>query len=151
MVCISSTKASFSASLLWLGGVVSVGCLTPGSSKGCRTLHSWPKFSGISSSADKEGPCISLSPNSISSGGGAFVHPSEILCTHIHGLQVAVVVGLEGDPLGRKDLRLSIPASVAVVVVEVVGTVEVIASIEVPIVGSTVCSDYLLPLFIELF
>ena len=43
-------------------------------------------------------------------------------------------MGLEGDPLGRKDLGLPISASVAVVVVDVVGTVEVIASIEVSIV-----------------
>ena len=40
-------------------------------------------------------------------------------------------MGLEGDPLGRKSLGLPIPASGAVVVVEVVGTVEVIVSIEV--------------------
>ena len=134
MVYISSTKASFSANLPWLGGVVSVGCLTPGSSKGCRTLHSQPKFSGTSSPNDKGGPCRSLSPDSVSSGGGALVHPPEILCTHVHGLQGAIAVGLEGDPLGRKDLGLPIPASAAVVVVEVVGTVEGIASIEVSIV-----------------
>ena len=41
------------------------------------------------------------------------------------------MVGLEGDPLGRKDLGLPISAPVAVVVVEVVGTAEVIASVEV--------------------
>ena len=43
-------------------------------------------------------------------------------------------MGLEEDPLGRKDLGLPIPALAAVVVVEVVGTVEVIANIEVSIV-----------------
>ena len=43
-------------------------------------------------------------------------------------------MGIEGDPLGRQDLGLPIPASAAVVVVEVVGTVEVIVSIEVSIV-----------------
>ena len=44
------------------------------------------------------------------------------------------MVGLEGDPLGRKDLELPVSAPAAVVVVEVVGTVEVITSIEVSIV-----------------
>ena len=47
-------------------------------------------------------------------------------------------MGLEADPLGRKDLGLPISASAAVVVVEVVGTVEVIASVEVTIVVSPV-------------
>ena len=41
------------------------------------------------------------------------------------------MVGLEGDSLGRKDLGLPIPAPAAVVGVEVVGTAEVIVSIEV--------------------
>ena len=45
---------------------------------------------------------------------------------HVSGLQVAVIVGLEGDPLGRKGLGLPIPAPA-----EVVGTVEVIVSIVV--------------------
>ena len=108
-----------------------MGCLTPGSSKGCQSLHSCPKFSGTSSSTDEGGSCGSLSPDSVSSGGGAPVHPSKILCTHVHGLQVAVAVGLEGDPLGRKGLGLPIPAPATVVVVEVVGTVEVIVSREV--------------------
>ena len=43
-------------------------------------------------------------------------------------------MGLEGDPLGSKDLGLPIPASAAVVVVEVVGNGEAIVSIEVSIV-----------------
>ena len=43
-------------------------------------------------------------------------------------------MSLEGDPLGRKGLGLPIPALLVVVVVEVVGTVEVIVSIEVPTV-----------------
>ena len=38
---------------------------------------------------------------------------------------------LEGDPLGRKDLGLPVSAPVVVVVVEVVGTVEVMAGVEV--------------------
>ena len=108
-----------------------MGCPTPESLKGCRTLHSQPTFSGTSSSTDEAGSCGSLSPDSVSSGGGAPVHPSEILCTHVHGLQVAVTVGLEGDPLGRKGLGLPIPPPAAVVLMEVVGTVEVIISIEV--------------------
>ena len=130
MDCIKCTKVSFSASLLWLGGVVSVVCLTLGSSKGCRTLYLPPKFSGTSSSSDEGGSSRSLSPKVVSSGGGAPVHPSKILCTHVHGLHVAVTVGLEEDPLRRKDLGLPILAPVAVVVVEVVGTVEAIVSIE---------------------
>ena len=108
-----------------------MGCINPGSSKGCRTLHSCPKLSGTSSSEDKGGSCRLLPSNLVPSRGGALVHPSKILCTHVHGLQVAVVVGLDGDPLGRKHLGLPISTSVAVVVVEVVGTVEVIASVEI--------------------
>ena len=80
-------------------------------------------ISGTSSSEDKGGSCRSLSSNSVPSGGGALVHSSKIFCTHVCGLQVAVAVGLEGDPLGRKDLGLHVSAPVAVVVVEVVGTV----------------------------
>ena len=41
------------------------------------------------------------------------------------------MVGLEGDPLGRKDLGLPISGPAAVVVVEVAGTEVVIASVEV--------------------
>ena len=63
----------------------------------------------------------------VPSGGGPFVHPSETHCTHVHGLQVAFTVGLEGDPLGRHVLKLPASVSAIVVVVEVVGTVEVMA------------------------
>ena len=59
------------------------------------------------------------------SGGGTFVQPSETHCTHIHGLQVAVAVGLEGDPLGRNILGLPASVPVIVVVAEVVEMVEV--------------------------
>ena len=131
VVCISSTKASFSANLLWLGGVVSVGNLTPGSSKGCRTLHLQPKFFRTSSSINKEGSCRLLSPDSLPSRGGTCVHPLETLCTPVHGLQVVVAAGLEGDPLGRKYLGLPVSAPVVVVVVEVVGIVDVIAGVEI--------------------
>ena len=105
---------------------MSVGNLTPGISKGFRTPHSHPKFSRTPSS-NKEGSDILLSVEPLPSGGGPFVQPSETLCTHICGLQVAVAVGLEGGPLGRNVLGL--PASVPVIVVmaEVVGTVEVMA------------------------
>ena len=41
------------------------------------------------------------------------------------------MVGLEGYPLGRKDLGLPVSTPVVVVVVEVVGTVEVIAGMEI--------------------
>ena len=48
--------------------------------------------------------------------------PSETHCTHVHGLQVAVAVGLEGDPLGRKVLGLLVSPSV--VSVSVIGVEE---------------------------
>ena len=71
------------------------------------------------------------------SGGGPFVQPSETYCTHIHGLQVAVTVGLEGDPLGRNILGL--PASVPVIVVmaEVVEIVEVMAVVPSVVTAGT--------------
>ena len=97
---------------------MSVGNLTPGISKGCRTLHSHPKFSGTPSSNKK---------GSVPSGRGPFVQPSETCCTHAHGLQVAVAVGLEGDPLGRNVVGLPATVPVIVVVAEVIGTVEVMA------------------------
>ena len=61
------------------------------------------------------------------SGGGTFVQPSETLCTHVHGLHVAVAVGLEGDPLGRNIQGLPASVPVILVVAEVVGIVEVMA------------------------
>ena len=61
------------------------------------------------------------------SGGGPFVQPSETHCTHVHGLQVAIAVGLEVDPLGRNVLGLPASVPVIVVVADVVGTVEVMA------------------------
>ena len=64
------------------------------------------------------------------SGGGTFAQPSETLCTHVHGLQVAVAVGLEGDPLGRNILGLPASAPAIVVVAEVVGIVEVTAGVK---------------------
>ena len=107
---------------------MSVGNLTLAISKGCRTLHLQPKFSGTSSS-NQEGPdrLLSLSLESVPSWGGTFVQPSETLCNHIHGLQVAVVVVLEGDPLGRNILVLPTSVPVIVVVAKVVGIVEVMA------------------------
>ena len=60
-------------------------------------------------------------------GGGTFVQPSETLCTHVCGLQVAVTVDLQGDPLGRNILGLPASIPVIVVVAEVVGIVEVMA------------------------
>ena len=105
---------------------MSVGNLTPGILKGCRTLHSWPKFSGTSSPS-KEGPDRLLSPEPEPSGGGPFVQPSETCCIHICGLQVAVAVGLKGDPLGRNILGLPTSVPVIVGLAEVVGIVEVMA------------------------
>ena len=78
-------------------------------------------------SSNKEGPDRLLSLESVPSGGGTFVQPSETLCTHICGLQVAVAVGLEGDPLGRNILGLLALVPVIVMVAEVIGTVEVMA------------------------
>ena len=43
---------------------------------------------------------------------GSLICPSETCCTHVHGIQVAVAVGLEGDPLGRKVLGLLVSPSV---------------------------------------
>ena len=63
----------------------------------------------------------------VPSGGGPFVQPSETCCTYIYGLQVAAVVGLEGDLLGRNVLGLPALVPLKVVVAEVVGTVEVMA------------------------
>ena len=95
----SSTKASLSANLLWLGGVSSVGNLTPGISKGCKTLHSGPNSSGRPSNT--RGSNGSLSTELSSSLECSSICPSDIHCTHVRGLQVAVAVGLGGDPLGR--------------------------------------------------
>ena len=64
---------------------------------------------------------------SVPSGGGPFVYHSETHCTHVCSLQVAVAVGLEGDPLGRNVLGPPVSVSAIVVVAEVVGTVEVMA------------------------
>ena len=50
------------------------------------------------------------------------------------GLQVAVTVGLEGDPLGRKVLGLLASVPVLVVVLEVVGTVDIMAGVEAKVV-----------------
>ena len=43
---------------------------------------------------------------------GSLICPLETHCTHVHGLQVAVAVGLEGDPFGRKVLGLLVLPSV---------------------------------------
>ena len=106
----SSTNASFSAILLWLGGVSCVGNLTPGISKGCRTLHSSPNSSGKPSKT--RGSNGALSTESSSSLDYSSICPSDIHCTHIQGLQVAVAVGLGGDPLGRKVLADGVSGSV---------------------------------------
>ena len=51
-------------------------------------------------------------------------------------------MGLEGDPLGRKDLGLPASAPVAVVAVGVVGTVEVMAGVEASKVALPVVVDW---------
>ena len=68
------------------------------------------------------------------SRGGTFVQPFETLCTHVHGLHVAVTVGLEGDLLGRKVLGLLASAPVVMVVAEVAGTVVVMVGVEAKVV-----------------
>ena len=98
----SSTYASFSANLLWVGGVSSVGNLTPGISKGCRTLHLGPSSSGKPSNT--MGSNGALSTELSSSPECSSICPSDTCCTYVRGLQVAVAVGLGGDPLGRKVL-----------------------------------------------
>ena len=100
---------------------MSVGNLTPGISKGYRTLHSWPNSSGIPP-ANTYGSDGLLSAESSPSLVGSFICPSETCCTHVHGLQIAVTVGLEGDPLGRKVLGLLVSPSV--VSVSVIGVEE---------------------------
>ena len=98
----SSTRVSFSASLLRLGGVSSVGNLTSGISNGCKILHSGPNSSGRPFMT--RGSNVSISSESSSSQDCSSTCPSDILCTHIQGLSVAVAVGLGGNPLGRKVL-----------------------------------------------
>ena len=129
---------------------MSVGNCTPWISKGCRTLHLQPKFSGTSFS-NKEGPDRLLSPESVLSRGGTFVQPSETPCTHVHGLQVAVAVGLEGDPLGRNILGLPASVPVMMAVAEVVGIVEVMAVVRsVATVGTSSGSSDITTLFCHL-
>ena len=53
-----------------------------------------------------------LSVEWASSRVGPSICPSQICCTHILGLQVAVAVGLEGDQLGKKVLGLLVSVSV---------------------------------------
>ena len=77
----------------------SVGILTPGISKGCKTLHSGPNSSGRPSNT--RGSNGALSTESSFSLECSSICPSDIHCTHVRGQQVAVAVGLGGDPLGR--------------------------------------------------
>ena len=53
---------------------------------------------------------------------GSFICLSETCCTHVHGVQVAVAVGLQGDPLGRKVQGLVVPG--LLVPVSVIGVEE---------------------------
>ena len=75
-------------------------------------LHSWPKSSGTLS-AKSEVSVALLSVECISSWVGSLICPSEMHCTQVLGQQVAVAVGLEGDPLGKKVLGLLVSVSVA--------------------------------------
>ena len=78
-----------------------------------------------------------LSLELVPSGGGPFVQPSEMHCTHVCGLQVAVAMGVEGDPLGRNILGLPASVLVIVVVAEVVGIVEVMAVVPSVVTAGT--------------
>ena len=109
-----------------------MGNLTPGISKGCRTLHSWPNSSGILSASTD----VSVQPLSVewvSSWVGSFICPSKTCCTHVLVLQVAVAVGQEGDPLGKKVLGLLVSASV----VSASGTTGVVVTTEVDVTGTS--------------
>ena len=120
---------------------MSVGNLTPGILKGCRTLHSHPSSSGIPS-ANKYSSDKLLSAEPVPSQEGSFICPSKTHCTHICGLQVAVTVGLEGDPLGRKVIGLLVSVSVTVGVAEVTGIlIFIVFPSEVTANVSTISSD----------
>ena len=77
--------------------------------------------------------------------------PSEMCCTQVLGRQVAVAVGLEGDPLGKKVLGLLVSVSVASAsgISGVIGILEGIAtsfsflSAEVTVGSSAVVSPFL--------
>ena len=134
MVCIGSTRASLSANLLCLGGVVSIGTLLQGAPRDVKlSIHNLNFL---------EPPLLLIRKVQVDycllsqyhSGGGHLSQPSKTLCTHICGLQVAVAVGLEGDPLGRKDLELPASAPIVLVAAKVVGTVEVMARVEAKVV-----------------
>ena len=64
---------------------------------------------------------------------GSFICPSETCCTHVLSLQVAVAVGLQGDPLGGKVLGLLISASI----VSASGTTGVVVRTEVDVTGTS--------------
>ena len=72
---------------------------TPESQKDAKTLHSGPNSSGRPSNT--RGSNGSLSNESSYSLECSSICPSDICCTHVRGLQVAVAVGLGGDPFGR--------------------------------------------------
>ena len=89
-------------------GIVSVGNLTPGSSNGCRTLHSWPNSSGISSGSVSTMDVL-LSLELMSSLLGSVICPSVSCCIQVLGLHVAVTVGQDGNPSGKLILELLVP------------------------------------------
>ena len=82
--------------------------LIPGSSNGCRTLHSQPNSPGISSGSVSTMDVL-LSLELASPLLGSLVCLSVSCCIHVLGLQVAVTVGQDGDPLGKLILGLLIP------------------------------------------
>ena len=107
-------------------GMVSIGNLTPGSSKGCKTLHSWPNSSGISS-GNVSTTDVLLSLGLASSLLDSVICPSVSCCIKVLVLHVAVTVGWDGDPSGKLILQLLVPLGstsrvTGGVVVVVVGT-----------------------------
>ena len=88
--------------------MVSVGNLTPGSSKGCKTLHSQPNSSGISSGNVSTADVL-LSLELVSSLLGSLICPSVSYCIQVLGLHVAVIVGWDVDPSGKLILGLLVP------------------------------------------
>ena len=126
------------------------GNLTPGSSKGCKTLHSCPYSSGISSGNTSIADRV-LSFKLAFSLVGSLIYPSVICCIQVLGLQVAVAVGWDGDPSGRITLGL------LVFIGSTSGTTGVVMTAEADIPGTSMSSlpqtsdDTSKDLLVELF
>ena len=104
-----------------------LGIFSPGSSKGCKTLHTWPNSSGISSGNVSIADVL-LSLELASSLLNSLIWPSVSCCIQVLGLHVAIAVGWDGDPSGKLILGLLVPlgstsrVTGGVVVAVVIGT-----------------------------